>query len=129
MHECQNHWLDCKTHIYSLSNHPRFGGYIIPRGPTSGSGRGTPGLLLKALALAGHGGKGFSWFEFGPEETFPGNCWSEVALLEKNHSMFAYIAEASRMISAAEPLLWPAAPARPHGPGPPRALKRPQRFP
>eukprot|EP01048_Picozoa_sp_COSAG05_P009705 COSAG05_NODE_811_length_7176_cov_2.226791_4_plen_391_part_00 len=32
--------------------------------------------------------------------------------LEKNHSMFTYIAESSRMISAAEPLLWPAAPAR-----------------
>ena len=31
----------------------QFGGYIIPRGPTSDSGRGTPGLLLKALALAG----------------------------------------------------------------------------
>jgi len=50
----------------------QFGGYIIPRGPTGGSGRGTPGLLLKALALAGHGGKGLSWFEFGPEATFPG---------------------------------------------------------
>ena len=32
--------------------------------------------------------------------------------LEKNHSMFTYIAESSRMISAAERLLWPAAPAR-----------------
>ena len=32
-------------------------GSIVPRGPTADVGRGTAGLLLKALTIAAHGGK------------------------------------------------------------------------
>jgi hypothetical protein len=50
--------------------------YIVPRGPTGGVAHGTVGLLKKAVALVGSGAKGLDWFEFGPEDFFPGNCWS-----------------------------------------------------
>ena len=46
-----------------------------------------------------------SWFEFGPEDTFPGNCWSAIGLHEKNHTTFKFIAEASRMIAEVEDIL------------------------
>eukprot|EP01045_Picozoa_sp_COSAG04_P021128 COSAG04_NODE_2240_length_4467_cov_2.485806_3_plen_521_part_00 len=40
---------------------------------------------------------------------FPGNCWSAIGMHEKNHSMFHWIGEASRMIADAEDLLYPGA--------------------
>jgi hypothetical protein len=68
---------------------------------------GTVALLKKALALVGTGAKGVDWFEFGPEPMFPGNCWSAIGMHEKNHSLFKWIGEASRMIADAEDLLYP----------------------
>jgi hypothetical protein len=50
---------------------------------------------------------GFDWFEFGPEPLFPGNCWSAIGMHEKNHSLFHWIGQASRMIADAEDLLYP----------------------
>ena len=50
----------------------QFGGYITPRGPTGGVQHGTVGLLKQAIAMVGSGAKGLDWFEFGPEEFFPG---------------------------------------------------------
>ena len=64
-------------------------------------------LLKKAVALVGAGAKGFDWFEFGPEPAFPGNCWTAIGMHEKNHSLFKWIGEASRMIAEAEDLLHP----------------------
>lgn len=53
----------------------------------------------------------FFRFEFGPEPAFPGNCYSELAMQEvengTNTNIFAEIAEASKMIAAAEHLLYP----------------------
>jgi hypothetical protein len=123
--------LRSAAQLGSDSPHPmRFGGYLVPRGPTGGVAHGTPGLLMKALTLVGSGSKGFSWFEFGPEWSFPGNCFSAIGLHEEEsssqtdqddrgiaaattvenssrHSIFAQIAEASRVIAAAEDLLYP----------------------
>jgi hypothetical protein len=85
----------------------QFGSYIVPRGPTGTVSHGSVALLKKALALVGAGAKGFDWFEFGPEPLFPGNCWTAIGMHEKNHSMFHWIGEASRMIADAEDLLYP----------------------
>ena len=90
-----------------LGSDVQFGGYIVPRGPTGTVMHGSVALLKKALALVGAGAKGFDWFEFGPEPLFPGNCWSAIGMHEKNHSMFHWIGEASRMIADAEDLLFP----------------------
>eukprot|EP01043_Picozoa_sp_COSAG02_P041179 COSAG02_NODE_3394_length_6814_cov_8.672971_2_plen_1115_part_00 len=87
----------------------QFGSYIVPRGPTGTVNHGTVALLQKALTLVGTGAKGFDWFEFGPEPLFPGNCWTAIGMHEKNHSMFHWIGEASRMIADAEDLLYPGA--------------------
>ena len=83
----------------------QFGGYITPRGPTGGVQHGTVGLLKQAIAMVGSGAKGLDWFEFGPEDFFPGNCWSAIGMHEANHSTFVFIAEASRMIAEVEDLL------------------------
>ena len=80
---------------------------IVPRGPTGGVAHGTSGLLMKALTLVGSGAKGFQYFDFGPEWSYPGNCFSAIALQEENHTLFAQIAESSRIISGAEELLYP----------------------
>jgi hypothetical protein len=55
--------------------------------------------------LVGSGASAIDWFEFGPEDTFPGNCWSAIGLHEPNRTIFKYIAEASRMIAEVEDLL------------------------
>ena len=83
---------------------------------------------MRALALVGNGAKHLGWFEFGPEPIFPGNCYSELAMQEVGNSssvhggrgtstgtgtsppgpsIFTEIAEASKMIAAAEHLLHP----------------------
>ena len=90
-----------------LGNGVQFGSYIVPRGPTGTVNHGTVGLLKKALALVGAGAKGFDWFEFGPEPLFPGNCWTAIGMHEKNHSLFHWIGQASRMIADAEDLMFP----------------------
>jgi hypothetical protein len=74
-----------------------FGGYIVPRV----AGDREEGIVQKALALVGNGGKAIQYYTFGPEYNFPGNCYSERPQLLRK------IAEAQRMIGAAEELLWP----------------------
>jgi len=80
-----------------------FGGYVIPR--TAGSRR--DGIVQKILTVIGSGGKGLEYFVFGPEYSFPGNCYSE------NVKVLPQMAEAHRMIGAAEDLLWPGRVPRP----------------
>ena len=75
----------------------QFGGYIVPRT----AGDRPDGMLQRILTLIGSGGKGLEYFTFGPEYTFPINCYSE------NLQVLPKIAEAHRMIGKAEDLLWP----------------------
>lgn len=75
----------------------RFGGYVIPR--TAGDRE--DGIVQKILTVVGSGGKAIKYFVFGPEYTFPGNCYSE------RSRVLPKMAEAHRMIGAAEDLLWP----------------------
>jgi hypothetical protein len=77
-----------------------FGGYIVPRS----AGQREEGLLQKAAAILGHGGKAIKYFTFGPEYNFPGNCYS----LGTAH--LPRLARAHRLIATAEPLLWPGRP-------------------
>jgi hypothetical protein len=79
-----------------------FGGYVIPR--TAGDRK--QGILQKVLSIVGHGGKAIEYFVFGPEYNFPGNCYSERA------AVLPQMAEAHRMIGAAEDVLWPGRPPR-----------------
>jgi hypothetical protein len=74
-----------------------FGGYIVPRA----SGDRQDGLLQKVLALVGSGAKAMQSYVFGPEYTFPGNCYSEIP------HILPRLAEAYRMIASAEEVLWP----------------------
>jgi len=80
----------------------QFGGYVIPR--TAGDRK--DGILQKILCIVGSGGKAIKYFVFGPEYNFPGNCYSE------NARVLPKMAEAHRMIGAAEDVLWPG--KRPH---------------
>jgi len=79
-----------------------FGGYVIPR--TAGDRQ--DGIAQKILSIVGAGGKTIKYFVFGPEYNFPGNCYSERA------SLLPKMAEAHRMIGAAEDVLWPGRPPR-----------------
>ena len=79
-----------------------FGGYVIPR--TAGDRK--DGIVQKVLSIVGNGGKAIKYFVFGPEYNFPGNCYSERA------SVLPQMAEAHRMIGAAEEVLWPGKPSR-----------------
>jgi len=74
-----------------------FGGYVIPRT----AGQRENGILQKIVTIVGCGGKCIKYFVFGPEYNFPGNCYSE------NVKVLPKMAEAHRMIGAAEELLWP----------------------
>ncbi|OGV69968.1 MAG: hypothetical protein A2340_09225 [Lentisphaerae bacterium RIFOXYB12_FULL_60_10] len=74
-----------------------FGGYVIPRT----AGQLEEGILQKIMAIVGCGGKAIKYFVFGPEYNFPGNCYSA------NVKVLPAMAEAHRMIGAAESLLWP----------------------
>ena len=79
-----------------------YGGYIVPRA----GGQSPDGLLQKAAAIVGSGGKALKFYVFGPEYNFPGNCYSEDLL--GNPGLLRSMARATGMIGAAEPLLWPA---------------------
>jgi hypothetical protein len=79
-----------------------FGGYVIPR--TAGDRQ--DGIVQKVLSIVGNGGKAIKYFVFGPEYNFPGNCYSERA------AVLPQMAEAHRMIGAAEDVLWPGKPPR-----------------
>jgi hypothetical protein len=91
-----------KLRSAALRGNVEFGGYVIPR--TAGDRK--DGVAQKVLAIVGSGGKLIKYFVFGPEYNFPGNCYSErAAVLPK-------MAEAHRMIGAAEEVLWPGRPLR-----------------
>jgi hypothetical protein len=75
----------------------QFGGYVIPRA----AGDRKYGILQKILSIVGSGGKAVEYFVFGPEYNFPINCYSE------HVQLLGEMAEAHRMIGAAENLLWP----------------------
>jgi hypothetical protein len=81
----------------------QFGGYVIPR--TAGDRE--DGIVQKILCVVGSGGKAIKYFVFGPEYNFPGNCYSERA------RVMPKMAEAHRMIGAAEDVLWPGKRPRP----------------
>jgi hypothetical protein len=74
-----------------------FGGYVVPRA----AGDREDGILQKILTLVGSGAKIVNSYVFGPEYTFPGNCYSE------KPGMLQRIAQANAMIGAAEDVLWP----------------------
>ena len=74
-----------------------FGGYVVPRA----SGDREDGILQKILTLVGSGAKVVNSYVFGPEYSFPGNCYSEKA------GMLRKLAQANVMIGAAEDVLWP----------------------
>jgi hypothetical protein len=75
----------------------QFGGYVVPR-----AGGETPdGLLQKALCIIGSGGKAITYYTFGPEYNFPGNCYSD------RPDLLRKIAESNYLIGRAEELLWP----------------------
>ena len=50
-----------------------FGGYVVPRA----AGDREDGILQKILTLVGSGAKVVNSYVFGPEYSFPGNCYSE----------------------------------------------------
>jgi hypothetical protein len=77
-----------------------YGGYIVPRS----AGSRPEGIIQKAAAIVGHGGKAIEYFVFGPEYNFPGNCYS------RSSRILIPMTEAHRLIAIAEPLLWPGRP-------------------
>ena len=79
-----------------------FGGYVVPRA----AGDREDGILQKILTLVGSGAKVVNSYVFGPEYSFPGNCYSE------KPGMLRRLAQANTMIGAAEDVLWPG--KRPH---------------
>jgi hypothetical protein len=62
------------------------------------------GLLLKIMAFIGGGAKAISYFQFGPEYLYPGNCYSERPYLA---DIFTSLNKAHGLIGKAEELLWP----------------------
>ena len=50
---------------------PDFGGYVVS---TSSGAQVAGGLLRRIISLIGGGAKAASYFLFGPEYNFPGNC-------------------------------------------------------
>eukprot|EP00041_Stephanoeca_diplocostata_P025183 m.654009 g.654009 ORF g.654009 m.654009 type:complete len:649 (-) comp22691_c2_seq59:321-2267(-) len=79
-----------------------FGGYIVPR--TSGSSPG--GMLKRILTLVGSGSKSLKYFTFGPEYTFPTNCYSEK--VEDAPTVFQEMQLGHHIIAKAEHVLWEA---------------------
>ncbi len=85
-----------KLHSAASKSDVVFGAYIIPRT----AGEREDGILQRILCCTGHGARAIKYFVFGPEYNFPGNCYSERA------KVLPKMAEAHRMIGAAEELLW-----------------------
>jgi hypothetical protein len=61
---------------------------------------------MKIISILGGGGKALEYFIFGPEYTFPLNCYSETLVAHPH--IVAAMATAHGMVGKAEPLLWPA---------------------
>ena len=74
-----------------------FGGYVVPRA----AGDREDGILQKILILVGSGAKVVDSYVFGPEYSFPGNCYSQKA------GMLRKLAQTNSLIGAAEDVLWP----------------------
>lgn len=81
----------------SQENGSGFGFLVVPRV----SGQRPFGMAQKILSLVGHGGKTVNSFTFGPEYTFPVNCYSE------NPQVFKPLATAMGIVGKAEDLLYP----------------------
>jgi hypothetical protein len=96
-------FYNAKMRSIADRNNLQFGGYVVGR--IAGGREG--GIMQKALSIAGSGGKAIHYYWFGPDYNFPGNCYSE------KPDVFRKIAEANRMIGAAEDLLWPGKQSRP----------------
>jgi hypothetical protein len=96
-------WSYYSDKLRSASPTGRFGGYVIPRV----AGAMPDGVMYKVMSLVAHGAKEIKFFTFGPEYSFPGNCYSE------NTRVFDSLARTSRLIGAAEDLLYPGEPPRP----------------
>lgn len=79
-----------------------FGGYVVPR---SSGGRVEGALLRRVISLIGGGAKAVTYFTFGPEYVFPGNCDSESPNLQ---TILQEQLQAHTLIGAAEDVLWPA---------------------
>ena len=73
-----------------------FGGYIVPR---SSGGRVDGALLRRVISLIGGGAKALTYFTFGPEYVFPGNCYSESSNLK---TILEEQRQAHELIGAAE---------------------------
>lgn len=67
----------------------------------------TPGGMLKRiLTLVGSGSKSLKYFTFGPEYTFPVNCYSEK--VEEAPAVFQEMQLGHHIIAKAEHVLWEA---------------------
>ena len=88
----------------------------MPRSEKSYYAKGA--LLRRIIALVGGGAKALQYFIFGPEVSFPGNCYSDsppggsinsppgTLLMDQIHQQ----QQAHEMIGAAESVLWEARP-------------------
>ena len=79
-----------------------FGGYVVPR---SSLGHVDGALLRRVIALIGGGAKGLTYFLFGPDYEFVGNCYSDEPSLG---AILAEEQQAHELIGRAEAVLWPA---------------------
>jgi len=86
-----------KLRSIAYRNDLDFGGYVIGRA----AGKPMDGMVQKILTLVGSGAKGVFYYNFGPNYTFPGNCYSDVP------GVVAQLAHADRMIASAEDVMWP----------------------
>lgn len=96
-------WSFYSDKLRSASSTGEFGALVIPRV----AGAMEDGIIYKIMSLVGHGSKCISFFVFGPEYNFPGNCYSQ------NQRVFAGLARAMRLVGEAEELLYPGRPVKP----------------
>ena len=79
-----------------------FGWYIVPRR----SGGAIEGALLRrVVALIGNGAKALTYYAFGPEYNYPGNCYIDSRNIDK---ILSQQREAHTLVARAEAVLWPA---------------------
>ena len=57
------------------------------------------------MALIGNGAKALTYYAFGPEYNYPGNCYSDSRVIDK---LLSQQREAHTLIARAEDVLWPA---------------------
>ena len=60
------------------------------------------GFQMRVHSLLAHGAKAIKYFAFGPEWSFPGNCWGDDVATFAQHMVNTHT-----MAADAEPLLWP----------------------